>query len=97
MLRAFGHDRSSVLDGGLPHFIAEGGAVDSEPPSVREANYPEPQYNGDVIRSKFILFCAVFLLNCTWVGYDQVVANSRAPPVADDNLELMLDARSRGR
>ena len=31
-LRAFGHDRASVLDGGLPAWVGEGHAVDEGPP-----------------------------------------------------------------
>jgi thiosulfate/3-mercaptopyruvate sulfurtransferase len=54
MLRAFGHTQSSVLDGGLPRWVAEGGPVHSNPSKVQEAEYAEPQYNEDVIRSEHV-------------------------------------------
>ena len=34
-LRAFGHDRASVLDGGLPAWVGEGHAVDEGPAAAR--------------------------------------------------------------
>ncbi|EGN99605.1 hypothetical protein SERLA73DRAFT_151902 [Serpula lacrymans var. lacrymans S7.3] len=81
MFRAFGHQRSSVLDGGLPRWEAEGFSVESAPPAqVPKSTYPSPVYDKDVIKS-----------------YDQMVSNSNLTPSSDPSAELVLDARSRGR
>jgi thiosulfate/3-mercaptopyruvate sulfurtransferase len=60
MLRAFGHTKSSVLDGGLPRWIAEGKPVDSNNSPLQETSYAEPKYNEDVIRSEFIALLLQF-------------------------------------
>lgn len=39
MLRAFGHDRVAILDGGMPKWIAEGHPVTDRPVSEREASF----------------------------------------------------------
>lgn len=39
MMRAFGHDKVSVLDGGLPKWVAEGRAVESGPVHPRPAAF----------------------------------------------------------
>lgn len=43
----FGHDKVSILDGGLPRWIAEGGAVDVGPPEqfTGDSNLSGPEHN----------------------------------------------------
>ncbi|KAJ3552434.1 hypothetical protein NM688_g4151 [Phlebia brevispora] len=81
MFRAFGHDRSSILDGGLPAWEAHGGPVEAgEPSEIPETNYPVPTLNEDVIRS-----------------YEQIVTNTAFNPDDEPIAELVVDARPRGR
>ncbi|TXT15893.1 hypothetical protein VHUM_00396 [Vanrija humicola] len=50
--KTFGHDKVSVLDGGLPRWIAEGGEVEVGDVSKPEvASYPAGEINHDNIRS----------------------------------------------
>lgn len=54
MLRSFGHEKSSILDGGLPRWIADGFAVDSGSSSVFQVpktKYPPPSSVKSTIRS----------------------------------------------
>lgn len=56
MFRSFGHDRSSILDGGLPAWIAHGCPVEpGEPSEVKKpsgSTYPPPFLDETVIRSE---------------------------------------------
>ena len=53
MFRAFGHQHSSVLDGGLPEWLAEKMAVESgPPPSTPKSTYPVPKLEARLIRSE---------------------------------------------
>jgi thiosulfate/3-mercaptopyruvate sulfurtransferase len=55
MFRAFGHKRSSILDGGLYNWEAHGCPVESgEPKAVSKSSYPVPKLDQDVIRSKLV-------------------------------------------
>ncbi|KAN0100906.1 Rhodanese-like domain containing protein [Tylopilus felleus] len=81
MFRAFGHQKSSILDGGLPRWEAEGFEIVGVPPTEeKRSTYPIPVYNRAAVRS-----------------YEQVVANSLLDPTSDPAAELVVDARSRGR
>lgn len=81
MFRAFGHQKSSILDGGLPRWNAEGFPVETKPPGdVARTQYPTPTLDADTIRS-----------------YQQVVSNSNLNLTSESTAELVLDARSRGR
>ncbi|KAF8139947.1 Rhodanese-like domain-containing protein [Boletus edulis] len=81
MFRAFGHQKSSILDGGLPRWEAEGfGTVRLPPAEAKRSTYPTPVYDGAAVRS-----------------YEQVVANSLLDSASDPPAELLVDARSRGR
>lgn len=52
MFRAFGHNRSSILDGGLPAWRAHGGPVEfGELAAAPEAQYPAPAQDPEIIRS----------------------------------------------
>lgn len=55
MFRAFGHTNSSILDGGLPRWEAEGNNVDTAPPQSASvtADYPEPKLNEAVVKSLY--------------------------------------------
>lgn len=81
MFRAFGHEKSSILNGGLPQWIDEGLPLEPESPSQpKVAEYPTPTFHPEVIR-----------------GYEEVVANSAFDPKTNVHAELVLDARSKGR
>jgi len=81
MFRAFGHHKSSILDGGLPRWEAEGFPVETRAPSeVKKSNYPTPTLDKETVKS-----------------YEQMVSNSLRNPSADPGAGLVVDARSRGR
>ncbi|TFK41401.1 Rhodanese-like domain-containing protein [Crucibulum laeve] len=81
MFRSFGHEKSSIINGGLPRWVDEGLPVDNQPPTDPGPTvYPSPAFNKGAIRS-----------------YDQVVSNSSLDPAIDPTAELVLDARARGR
>lgn len=81
MFRSYGHQKSSIINGGLPAWEAEGFTVDGGHPSkVKKTHYPIPSLESQFIRS-----------------YEQIAANSLADPSTTPDAELVLDARSRGR
>ncbi|KAI4528468.1 Rhodanese-like protein [Schizophyllum commune Loenen D] len=50
--RTFNHDKSVILDGGLPRWEAEGLPVEtSEPVTPTAVDYPTPEFNAKAIRS----------------------------------------------
>ncbi len=50
MFRAFGHHRSSILDGGLLGWQAHGGQTESgESENVRASAYPTPSLDKDAV------------------------------------------------
>lgn len=82
--RAFGHTNSSVLDGGLPRWAAEGLPIETgdsqkvdEPAKV---SYPTPAYDSTVIKS-----------------YEQIVSNAELDPAGEPTTALVIDARPNGR
>ena len=51
MFRAFGHQKSSILDGGLPRWEAEGFETVGVPPTEEKTSaYPTPVLDGATIR-----------------------------------------------
>ncbi|CAL1696515.1 unnamed protein product [Somion occarium] len=81
MFRALGHDRSSILNGGLPHWEANGCTVETgEPKPVEPIEYPPPFLDQEVIRS-----------------YEQIISNANRDPSTEPIAELVLDARPKGR
>jgi len=81
MFRAFGHQKSSILDGGLPRWEALGFETASNPPTgEKKSTYPTPVYDETAVRS-----------------YEQVVANSLLDLASNPAAELVVDARSRSR
>lgn len=53
MFRAFGHQNSSILDGGLPRWQAEGLPVDDKPPAeITKSQYPTPTLDKTTVRSE---------------------------------------------
>lgn len=78
--KAMGHDKVSVLDGGLQRYLTEllgDGAERGEPEmTVEKSEYPIPHTQHDAVRS-----------------YDEIVKNSEKPTEADDS-EIIFDARS---
>ncbi|KAJ3546989.1 hypothetical protein NMY22_g1833 [Coprinellus aureogranulatus] len=82
MFRAFGHSRSSIINGGLPRWVDDGLPVDTEPPATpQRVDYPVPSPNP----SQYVR------------NYEDIVANSALNPKDNVEVELVLDARSRGR
>ncbi len=54
MFRSFGHEKSSVLDGGLPRWYDEGYPIESLPPSVPKlGSYSTPELEKDAVRSNY--------------------------------------------
>lgn len=51
MFRVFGHDNVAVLDGGLPAWIAGGGAVDSGAPAPAAPAAFTPHYRAEMVRT----------------------------------------------
>ncbi|KAI0651637.1 Rhodanese-like protein [Trametes meyenii] len=81
MFRAFGHHRSSLLDGGLPGWQAHGGETEAGEAKVgTEPTYPVPKLDAEVVKD-----------------YDQIVANYQTDPAKDPNAFYVLDARAKGR
>ncbi|KAF7437045.1 hypothetical protein PC9H_003879 [Pleurotus ostreatus] len=81
MFRTFGHTNSSVIDGGIPRWLAEGFPIEQgEPqPTHEQTTYPVPELKTSLIQS-----------------YDQIVKNSQMSP-SDTAQSLILDARARAR
>jgi thiosulfate/3-mercaptopyruvate sulfurtransferase len=53
MFRAFGHEKSSIINGGLPRWVDEGLALEkSRPQQPRAASYAERQLNKQLIRGQ---------------------------------------------
>jgi len=51
MFRAFGHVKSSILDGGLPRWEAEGFETEDVPPGDgKKSTYPPPILDKTVVR-----------------------------------------------
>lgn len=78
--KAMGHDKVSVLDGGLQRYMTEllgDGAERGKPEmTVEKSEYPIPKSDNNAVRS-----------------YEQIVQNSGNPIEADDS-EIVFDARS---
>ncbi|KAI0728635.1 Rhodanese-like protein [Fomitopsis betulina] len=81
MFRAFGHNRSSILDGGLPAWIAHGYPTNKgDPEPIHKTPYSVPELDDRVVKS-----------------YEQIVANSALDPSRDSLAYIVLDARSNDR
>ncbi|KAI0336039.1 Rhodanese-like protein [Cubamyces sp. BRFM 1775] len=83
MFRAFGHHRSSILDGGLPGWQAHGGDTEGGEAKVNArvgSRYPPPVLKSELVKN-----------------YDQIVANSEVDPAKEPGAFYVLDARAKGR
>jgi len=68
MFKAFGHEKASVLDGGLPRWEDEGFEVESgKPQPVERTSYPLPSVNTKWVRN-----------------YEQMVTNSVTDPTSSE-------------
>ncbi|KDQ13641.1 hypothetical protein BOTBODRAFT_630746 [Botryobasidium botryosum FD-172 SS1] len=68
MFKAFGHERASVLDGGLPRWEDEGFEIESgEPQPVEKTSYPLPTLGSNWVRN-----------------YSQIVSNSLTDPTSSE-------------
>lgn len=99
MFRSFGHEKSSIVNGGLPCWEDEGYLTETitSQIEVTPTKYPTPEFDASAIRSTYILRVRSLVLLTAFLGYEQIVANSLLDPLTDSNAELVLDARSRGR
>ncbi|KAG6911777.1 hypothetical protein DXG01_000023 [Tephrocybe rancida] len=99
MFRTFGHQRSSILDGGLPAWIEKGYPVESGAVlAVTAAEYSTPTLQVEALRSRYLdFFNERYFTEESPLDYDQIVANSDAVNAAFEQADLVLDARSLGR
>lgn len=74
---AFGHDRISILDGGLPGWLAEGLPVESGKPKT----FDQAKYNVSPLRPGMIR------------SYDEMVANARMASRGQTVLDARPKAR----
>ncbi|SRR6266404_1740760 len=99
MFRSFGHNNSSVLDGGLPGWEVEGLPTETgNTKKILKSTYPVPTFTSENVRSKFVvpvIPCLCFEVQSTR-GYEQMVSNA-AKQLPDPLAEIVLDARSHGR
>ena len=97
MFRSFGHCDSSVLDGGLPAWLAQGLPMESGPPqAVTKTHYPVPRLDTQSLRS-IILHPDGNSNLMSVLGYEQIVANSQLDLSETSAADFVLDARSHGR
>jgi thiosulfate/3-mercaptopyruvate sulfurtransferase len=62
MFKAFGHHKSSILDGGLPRWEAEGFPVEIQPPvEAKKSQYPTPKFDKDAVRSKNSIQMSIYV------------------------------------
>ncbi|TFK76874.1 thiosulfate sulfurtransferase [Pluteus cervinus] len=81
MFRAFGHEKSSIIDGGLPRWVAESLPIEMGASTYQpvKTSYSKPQLATETVRN-----------------YEQMVTNSSLD-LSSPESELVLDARPRGR
>ena len=98
MFRSFGHERSSILDGGLPGWQAHGGQTESgSPEDVAPAEYPPPTLKQDVVKGLWPFRAERYTGLTQKSDYNQVSANAELDPSNDSNAFYVLDARPKGR
>ena len=98
MFRSFGHQTSSIIDGGLPRWADEGLPLETtKPTQPRSTHYPAPNLNEKAIKSTLYLSSDFLSFSPYISGYDQIVSNSKYDPAKNVDSALVLDARSRGR
>jgi thiosulfate/3-mercaptopyruvate sulfurtransferase len=101
MFRAFGHHKSSILDGGLLRWQRAGFPVDKKRPleknKKKKSQYPTPEFDENTVRSKGICSQPICIAKALKKGYQQMVSNSSLDPSVDSSAEIVVDARSRGR
>jgi thiosulfate/3-mercaptopyruvate sulfurtransferase len=92
---AFGHEKVSILDGGLPRWIADGGEVEVGETKESEG-VAASDYKGAEDRSAEFIRCELSHSlggdmgeKLTWTAYEQVVENSEKGPEG----EVVLDHR----
>ncbi|TCD70044.1 hypothetical protein EIP91_005025 [Steccherinum ochraceum] len=81
MFRTFGHNRSSILNGGLPAWEAHGCPIDQgHATAPSKSVYPPPKMNDRAIRD-----------------YLQMRQNATLNPAGESAAEIVVDARPQGR
>ena len=97
MFRSFGHDQSSVLDGGLPRWEAEEHPTETGPVmEIPRSKYPAPSLASENIRSKFAVVVQSVFVTQSIQDYKQMVSNAEKE-LSEPLTEIVLDARSHGR
>ena len=97
--KAFGHEKVSILDGGLPRWIHEGNEVEvGEVQEVGASEYPLPEGpNPEFVRCEwFSLHGSCLRSQGLTSAYEEIVENSKRVP-EDAKQELVLDHRPRAR
>jgi thiosulfate/3-mercaptopyruvate sulfurtransferase len=55
MFRSFGHENSSIIDGGLPRWVDEGHPLDTAAPTLpKPGTYGLPKFKEGAIKSIFL-------------------------------------------
>ncbi|EMD41706.1 hypothetical protein CERSUDRAFT_79345 [Gelatoporia subvermispora B] len=81
MFRSFGHERSSILDGGFPAWRAANlPTAGGEPALPERSSYPVPALDPEAV-----------------VDYEGILVNEGKDPERDPAAFIVLDARSQGR
>jgi 3-mercaptopyruvate sulfurtransferase SseA len=63
MFRTFGHNNSSVLDGGLPGWEIEGLPTETgHAENILKSRYPVPAFASENVRSKFLMIVISYLV-----------------------------------
>lgn len=52
MFRTFGHQRSSILDGGLPGWLSHGGITEHEQKKIMHTKYAIPTLDRSAVKRK---------------------------------------------
>ncbi|EIW83574.1 Rhodanese-like protein [Coniophora puteana RWD-64-598 SS2] len=75
MFRSFGHEKSSVLDGGIPRWEVEGFPMETSSPKVpSKTTYPIPSMDASIIRNYDQMFS---LASCDLQAIPEVVLDAR--------------------
>jgi len=100
MFRSFGHENSSIIDGGLPRWVDEGFPLDTAAPILpKPGTYGLPKFHEHTVKSNFSSHYQVkfFFSPDSSQAYEDIVANSQNDPAINEDAELVLDARPKGR
>ena len=84
LVQVFGHDKVSVLDGGLPRWKAEDLPTEQGSPSTDSKSAPGSEYVAEPLEKDLVK------------SYEEMVTNSKRNKDSRD-FEIVMDARSKER